>query len=57
MDFYRHLHEKEKKKRKRLSFANESVRVGGRVTDAVLAEENILQTLEKENSGGGGISQ
>lgn len=58
MDFYRHLHEKEKKKkRKRLSFANESVRVGGRVTDAVLAEENILQTLEKENSGGGGLSQ
>ena len=31
---------------------SQSVRVGGKVTDAVLNEENILQTLEKENSGG-----
>jgi len=46
LDFYRQLHERER--RNKISFANESVRVGGKVTDAVLDEENILQTHEKE---------
>lgn len=46
LDFYRQLHERER--RNRLSFASESVKVGGKVTDAVLDEENILQTHEKE---------
>jgi len=43
LDFYRQLHERER--RNKISFANESVRVGGKVTDAVLDEENILQTV------------
>lgn len=55
LDFYRQLHERER--RNKISFANESVRVGGKVTDAVLDEENILQTHEKEKKKkSGGIS-
>lgn len=50
LDFYRQLHERER--RNRLSFASESVRVGGKVTDAVLDEQNILQTHEKEKIWG-----
>ena len=54
LDFYRQLHERER--RNKISFANESVRVGGKVTDAVLDEENILQTHEKEKKKSGRIS-
>lgn len=46
LGFYRQLHERER--RNRLSFASESVKVGGELTDAVSDEENTLQTHEKE---------
>ena len=55
LDFYRQLHERER--RNKISFANESVRVGGKVTDAVLDEENILHTHEKEKKKNLGESQ